>query len=68
MKTRMQHKEDIEMHWNNLVQKHNAIHVRGIEFLSFAPKDKAVWFETTNFAWIMSEVDDHGKRTILERF
>ena len=68
MKTNQQMRKEIETHWNNLVHQHNAVHVRGIEFLSFAPKDKAVWFETTNFAWIMSEADESGKRKILERF
>jgi len=51
--------------FNRLLRETNAVKIEGL-WDKNKPEDKAIWFETGNFGWILSAVDpETGRRKIL---
>ena len=51
--------------WQSTIHEFDAVKVKYIEH---GPDNKAIWFETINFGWILSAKDKEGKRSILAKF
>jgi len=62
-----------EADWQSVLREHAAVKVyldraEKADAMLQGPDDKAIWFETTNFGWLLSAKDTNGKRRILAKF
>ena len=52
--------------WREMVRRYDPVKVRAPDDPN-GPANRAIWFETINFGWILSEKVD-GKRRILVQY